>query len=113
MTKPEQGATPRLDFEQRQRAILIAESRDIDLDTASELVYLRDQSQSAWNAAIAIAKDYGRNAGGRAFAITDRYGADAEEATLEEAAQVAAENIAKQLTEARDAALTEQPEAGQ
>lgn len=59
----------------------------------------------AWNAAIAIAKDYGRDAGGRAFAICDRYGADAEEASLEEAAQVAAENIVRQLTEARDTAL--------
>lgn len=39
--------------------------------------------------------------------ITDRYGADAEEATLEEAAQVAAVNIARQLTEARDAALAQ------
>lgn len=35
---------PRLDFEQRQRAEVLAESRDIDLDTAFELVLLLSEN---------------------------------------------------------------------
>lgn len=37
---------PQLDFEQHQRAALIAESRGIDDDTAHELVALRDSFDS-------------------------------------------------------------------
>lgn len=37
---------PDLDFEQRQQAVVIAESRGIDLETAYELVYLRDRADT-------------------------------------------------------------------
>jgi hypothetical protein len=46
------GEAPPLDFEQRQRANLIMESRGIDDETALELVYLRD-AVKAYDEALA------------------------------------------------------------
>lgn len=52
-----EGIPPRLDYEQRHRAMLIAESRGIDLDTAYELVFLRDRvSPSVDEVALRIAQ---------------------------------------------------------
>lgn len=67
-------ATPHLDFEQRQHANLIAESRGIDLDTASELVYRRDQAAAVDALASALERTLTMlrsSLAGRAIACAD------------------------------------------